>query len=475
MSRVGEESKDVLLLSLTGLESQNSEEDVVVQGNGLSRGDKRRNAKLGVLRELVPAGNAILGIDLAAEKQVLVLADHDSRVLARKRVQAKAWDLGPVLDWACRVADKHGFAGVTVGCEPTGHRRRVLNELAAQRDMTLMCVNPMLVGRAREAEDYTRDKSDDKDAILIARLVAQLHCYVPERADETWARLRQLGVRRERLITEATACVGQLRDLLECAWPGVLAAAGKPFESTNWCAALAVVLDRCAGRPERLAPGGLARFEAAVRRELPRWGGSRRRRAIIEAVFIALVDPTGVMTQRRGAFERARWVLADWRSATARLAEVQARMVDVLDELGLTGYVTSIPGVSAVGAAAILAETGDPTRFDSPRTLVKHAGLCPRENSSGTFTGRSQISRRGRPRLRLAAWRAVWGALAHNPVMAARYRHLTGRQHNRLTDGQARAAIAAALLRWIHVIVTGRVRWDAAIAGADVGALPTAA
>ena len=80
MSRVGEESKDVLLLSLTGLESQNSEEDVVVQGNGLSRGDKRRNAKLGVLRELVPAGNAILGIDLAAEKQVLVLADHDSRV-----------------------------------------------------------------------------------------------------------------------------------------------------------------------------------------------------------------------------------------------------------------------------------------------------------------------------------------------------------------------------------------------------------
>jgi transposase len=95
MSRVGEEIEDVLLLSLTGLESQNSEEDVVVQGSGLSRGDKRRNAKLGVLRELVPAGNAILGIDLAAEKQVLVLADHDSRVLARKRVQAKAVGFGP--------------------------------------------------------------------------------------------------------------------------------------------------------------------------------------------------------------------------------------------------------------------------------------------------------------------------------------------------------------------------------------------
>ena len=473
MSRVDGECEDVLLLSLTGLVSQNSEEDVVVQGSGLSRGDKRRNARLARMRGLVPVENAILGIDLADVKQAVVLTDHDSRVLARKRVSAKAWDLGPVLDWARRVARRQGFVDVTVGCEPTGHRWRVLDQLAAQRDMPLVCVNPMLVGRARETEDYTRDKSDDKDAVLIARLVAQLNCYAPERADETWARLRQLGARRERLVTEATACVQQLRDLLECAWPGVLAAAADPFGSINWCAALAVVLERCDGRPERLSRAGLARFEAAVVRELPRWGGSRRRRAIIEAVFVALVDPTRVWPQRLGALERARWVLADWRSATTRLVEVESRMVEVLDELGLTAYVTTIPGVSAVGAAAMLAETGDPTRFDSPRALVKHSGLCPRDNASGTFNVRSRISRRGRPRLRLAAWRAVWGALPHNPVMAARYRYLTTRQHNRLTDGQARAAIAAALLRWIHVITTRRVSWDATRAGTEV--IPLAA
>ena len=173
--------------------SQDNEEDVVINDSALSRGDKRRNARLARLRELVPIGNAVLGIDLADVKQAVVLTDLDSRVLARKRVWAKAWDLGPVLEWAHRIASQQGFAGVTVGCEPTGHRWRVLEQLAAQRDMALVCVNPMLVGRARESEDYTRDKSDDKDAVLIARLVAQLNCYVPERADETWARLRQLG------------------------------------------------------------------------------------------------------------------------------------------------------------------------------------------------------------------------------------------------------------------------------------------
>jgi transposase len=467
------DEKDALLVSLTGLKSQYIQEDVVVQGSGLSRGDKRRNAKLAVLRRLVPTGNAIVGIDLADEKQAIVVTDHDSRVLARRRVKAKAWRLGPVLEWARQVAHEHGFADVTIGCEPTGHRWRVLDQLAAQQDMALVCVQPLLVGRARESEDYTRDKTDDKDAVLIARLVAQLRCYVPERADETWARLRHLGARRDRLIAEATACVQQLRDLLECAWPAVMAASASQFDSTNWCAALAVVLERCNGDPRRLARLGLARFTTAVRRELPRWGAQRLWGRIVAAVFAALSDQAGVSAQRPGALERARWVLADWRRTKAGLAEVETRMIEVLDELGLTEYVTSIPGVSALGAAAMLAETGDPTRFDSPRALVKHAGLCPRENTSGTMTGRSRISGRGRPRLRLAAWRAVWGALPNNPVMAARYRHLTTRKANPLKDGQARAAIAAALLRWIHVIVTRRVTWDAAIAGAD--GLPTAA
>jgi transposase len=52
--------------------------------------------------------------------------------------------------------------------------------------------------------------------VLIARLAGQLRCYLPEPADETWARLRHLGARRARLIAEQTAQVQQMRDL-----PGV--------------------------------------------------------------------------------------------------------------------------------------------------------------------------------------------------------------------------------------------------------------
>jgi len=91
----------------------------------------------------------------------------------------------------------------------------VLDQLAAQRGLALVCVQPLLVYRAREGEDLTFDKSDPKDAVIIARQAAGLHCYEPERADAVWARLRHLGARRSQLSTDATAQVNQVRDLLE--------------------------------------------------------------------------------------------------------------------------------------------------------------------------------------------------------------------------------------------------------------------
>jgi hypothetical protein len=110
----------------------------------LSRGDRNRNARLARLRRLVPLSNAIVGIDLADERQAAVVTDHDSRVIARRQVRARAWEPGELLDWAVARACEAGFASVTVACEPTGHRWRVLDQLAAGRGLPLVCVQPLL-------------------------------------------------------------------------------------------------------------------------------------------------------------------------------------------------------------------------------------------------------------------------------------------------------------------------------------------
>jgi len=432
--------------------------------SGVSRGDRNRNARLARLRELVPVENAIVGIDLADKKQMVVVCDHDSKVLARRTFQCRAWDLGRALDWARERAAAKGWAGVTVACEPTGHRWRVLGQLAADRGMPFVCVQPMQTSWARRGEDLTFDKTDEKDAVLIARLAAQLRCYVPEPVDETWGRLRHLGARREQLITEAGSQIQQIRALLECVWPASLETARQPFRSKTWAAAMSVVCDRDGGDLARTRRLGLARFEHAVRREILKRGGKKPSLRILRALFTALADPAGVTAHRRGALERVQLLLEDWQHAKQRLADTEQRMTAVLDELKLTALVTSITGLSAVGAAAILAETGDPKRFATARALVKHAGLAPREKLSGNFVGRTKLTGQGRPRLRLAAWRTVWGAQQANPVYAARYQHLTTREDNKLTPTQAQTVIAAAILRHLHAIITTGTAWDPIIA-----------
>lgn len=426
---------------------------------GLSRGDRNRNARLARLRVLLPQGNAIVGIDLASSKQAAVVADHDSRVLARRRVVARAWELGELLDWALARARAAGFSSVTVTCEPTGHRWRVLGQLAADRSMPFVCVQPMVTSWSRRTEDLTCDKTDEKDAVLIARLTAQLRCYVPEPVDETWARLRHLGARREQLITEAGSQIQQMRDLLECAWPAALDTARQPFKSATWIAGLLVIADRDGGDFARTRRLGAARFEQAARREITRRGGRKPCLRILSGLFAALGDPVGVTAHRPGVLERVQLLLEDWLLTRTRLADTEQRMAGVVDELGLTSLVTSITGLSVVGAAAILAETGDLRRFATARAVVKHAGLAPREKLSGAFTGRTKLTGQGRPALRLAAWRAVWGAQRANPVYGARYQYLTSREHNKLTPTQAQTVIAAAILRQLHaVITTGQAR-----------------
>ncbi|WP_344255157.1 IS110 family transposase [Terrabacter carboxydivorans] len=400
------------------------------------------------------------------------MTDHDSKVLARRTFRCKAWDLGSALDWAADRASRAGFAGVTVACEPTGHRWMVLAQLATERGMAFVCVQPALSSWVRKTEDLTTDKTDEKDAVLIARLTAQLRCYLPEPVDEShaaWARLRHLGARREELIAEHVAAVQTIRDLLECVWPAVLETAKHPFRSATWVAALAVVMGRGlghdAGDLDRTRRLGLARFERAVHVEVLRRGGVRPCLRVVRSLFAALTDGAGVLAHRPAVFERLELTLTDWDDSRSKLTDIEARMVDVLDEPDLTALVTSIDGLSPVGAAAILAQTGDLTRFTSARAVVKHAGLAPRERKSGTFTGRARVIGAGRPQLRVAAWWAVWGCLQTNRVYAARYRHLTSRENNRLTPTQAQTAVAAAILRQLYAVVVQQRAWDPVIAG----------
>src|ERR1035437_8191787 len=407
----------------------------VSKGNGLTRGDRRRNARRERLREMLPRDGAVIGIDLAEDKQAIAVIDHDLRLLGRKTVRVKAFRLVEGLDWAVGRAGSKGCADVTVAAEPTGPRGLQVQRLCAERGLPLVCIQPLMTHIAREQQDYTTHKTDEADCVLIARLAVELHCYIPEELDETWAHLRHLGRRRQQLITAATASAQRIRDFLSVAWPVVTETCAEPFNSKMWLGALQVVKSQCGAEPGKLAVMGTEAFAALVRGTVPAWGGQKGWGPIAARIFAALTSTEGVVvSSRRGLLRRVADELGDLQRTRAQLRAVEADMVAVLDELGLS-RLADIPALSPGAGGGILAETGAPRRYDSSSSLVKHAGMSPSDNASGAFYGQAHISRRGRPGLRLAVWRAVWPMLMANPVMAAKYAAMT-----KAADDAAQAA-----------------------------------
>src|SRR5437763_1825551 len=131
------------------------------------------------------------------------------------------------------------------------------------------------------------------------------------------------------------------------------------------------------------------------------------------------------------------------------------------------------PGSAGMRVARGAGRIGEPVPVGGRvRGAGRGAGAAAPGAGAGAGAGQGQppLPGRGRPGLRLAAWRAVWAAMPNTPVMAARFAYLTTRQDNRLARQQARTACAAALLRWIHVVITRHVAWDPAIAAGNTPA-----
>ena len=309
-----------------------------------------------------------------------------------------------------------GFCRVTVACEPTGHRWRVLDQLAAGRGgagvRAAAAGRPGPGGRGLHPRQERRQRRD------AHRPAGHRAALLPARAGRcgVGAAAAPGGAPRAGWSPRPTAACQQIRDLLECAWPAVLDAAGKPLESESWLAAMAVVLDRCAGHRR----AGSARLGLdAVRRGGPRASCPAGARIAAPADRSGACSPPWPTRPGSSTSAPARWNGPAWRWPTggpprARLAEVEARMVEVLDELGLTELVTSIPGLSAVGPRRSWPRPATRPGSPAPGRWSSTPG-CARATTPAAPPGQDPIPRRGRPRLRLAAWRAVWARAAEQP------------------------------------------------------------
>ena len=123
---------------------------------------------------------------------------------------------------------------------------------------------------------------------------------------------------------------------------------------------------------------------------------------------------------------------------------------------------TSLRGVGVVTAVTLVAELGDPGRFDSPRQLMAFAGLVPSEHSSGGREQRGRITKTGNAHVRYVAVEAAWHC-RRKPHLS---RALARRQRGQSAALTTIAWTAQVRLhdRYVHLVVKGKPKPKAAVA-----------
>jgi transposase len=156
------------------------------------------------------------------------------------------------------------------------------------------------------------------------------------------------------------------------------------------------------------------------------------------------------------------------RQAQERIARLEAAIRDAVPEWSLAGAVEGLMamrGIDLVTATAFLAETGDLSRFRTPRELMAYLGLVPSEHSTGDKVRRGGITKAGNRRARHLVVESAWAyrhpprvgkkkqdrvAAAPRPVreIAWKAQHrLYGRYRTLIRKGKLKAVVITAIAR----------------------------
>ena len=304
-----------------------------------------------------------------------------------------------------------------------------------------MTVQSFVVARARELDDLTRDKTDQRDAGLIADLAVELRFNEVQLETGAWAELRSLANARDRYRVEMRSALQEQRALLELTWPELLSEA-PDLDGSHLQAMLRLGLS-----PVEIGGLSRVRFTARLRHEhvgrfLP-WMAGR----LWSAARLAVPED-----QSPAATLRLQLAAQRNRAGAMAVARLDAELAAAFDTTGLAWLRGQIQGLGDSQLHNLLALTGDPRRLDDARCMVKLAGSNPTERSSGEQQAAGGIHRRGRPLLRLLAHQAAIGLVLHNPDFQTRFGALTTRPNRPLEKKQAYLAVANKLLRTLWAL-----------------------
>ncbi|MEW5920750.1 MAG: IS110 family transposase [Bacillota bacterium] len=393
----------------------------------------------------------IIGADIAKFKHVARAQDSRGIELGKHLIfENTSKGFAALLAWLEKIKQANCKDEVIFGMEPTGHYWLPLAQFLREAGIKVVVVNPMHVKKSKELDDNSPTKNDVKDARVIAQLVKDGRYSEPIFLTGEYAELRNAMVQRDRLNANLIQVKNQVQNWLDRYFPEYLTVFKK------WEGKASLLTLENFPLPQDVLAKGVTGVVTQWKTQVKRAVGIKRASLLVDAARTSIGLTHGLTMAR----EELKMYLDQYAMYVRQLESIETQVKTILSQIPGTEEMMSIKGIGWITIAGFLAEVGKLDNYKHPQQIVKLTGINLKENTSGKHKGRTEITKRGRPRLRALLFRAVLVLVAKNPEFKELHKYYTTRKENPLKKKQSIVALCAKLIRILFAVGSQRKAYD---------------
>ena len=331
-----------------------------------------------------------------------------------------------------------GNSPCVFGMEATGHYWYPIYSFLKVKGYTIYVINPIQSDSLRKM--YIRQtKNDSIDSFLIAEVIRFGQFGTTSMADENILAMRQLCRYRDSVISSRTEIKLRIGTIMEQIFPEY----EKQFSSL-WVSTSMGILEKYL-TPENIENAPIDELFEIIKDK------SHNRLTKAKAISIkeAAADTFGIKIAQDAFSFQLKQLIDRMNFLDKQIEALDIEIMKYYEQFDC--YLHTIPGIGIIGAATILAEIGNISRFKNSSALVAFAGIDPTVRQSGEFNStHNHMSKHGLPYLRHAIFLAATTCSFHNSPLNAYYKKKRNQGKHHLT---ATGAVARKLTTVIYAVL----------------------
>lgn len=331
-----------------------------------------------------------------------------------------------------------GNSPCVFGMEATGHYWYPIYSFLKAKGYTIYVINPIQSDSLRKM--YIRQTQNDSiDSFLIAKVIRFGQFGTTSMADENILAMRQLCRYRDSVISSRTEIKLRIGTIMEQIFPEY----EKQFSSL-WVSTSMGILEKYL-TPENIENAPIDELFEIIKDK----SHNRLTRAKAISIKEAAADTFGIKIAQDAFSFQLKQLIDRMNFLDKQIEALDCQILEYYEKFDC--YLHTIPGIGIIGAATILAEIGDISRFKNSSSLIAFAGIDPTVRQSGEFNStHNHMSKRGSPYLRHAIFLAATTCSFHNSPLNAYYKKKRDQGKHHLT---ATGAVARKLTTVIYAVL----------------------